>query len=165
MRKRIRLEQVSVFKYLGCVLNESGTYEEEYSRKLTSGRMIVCVIRSLVNARSLQFECAMVLYESLLVPVLTYDYETMIWRKKETSRISAVHMDILRGLLGIRRMDKVPNARIKQLFGVTKGMDENIDESFLRWLGHVEIMENERIAKKFYVECADSHSVSRPRKR
>ena len=38
-------------------------------------------------------------------------------------------MDNLRGLLGIRRMDKVPNARIKQLCGVTKGMNGKIGES------------------------------------
>ena len=44
-------------------------------------------------------------------------------------------------------------------------MDERIDEGILRWLGHVERMENDRIAKKVYVgECADSRSVGRSRK-
>ena len=52
------------------------------------------------------------LRESLLVPPLMYDDETMIWKEKERSRIRAVQMDNLRGLLGIRRMDKVLNARI-----------------------------------------------------
>ena len=37
----------------------------------------------------------MVLDESLLVPVLTYGSETMIWRKKERSRIRALQMDNL----------------------------------------------------------------------
>ena len=54
--KRIRLKHVSEFKYLECVLDESGTYETECSRK----------------ARS---------------------------------RIRAVQMENLRGLLGIKRMD------------------------------------------------------------
>ena len=48
----------------------------------------------------------MILYESLLVPVLTYGHETLIWREKERSRIRAVQMDNIRGLLGIRRMEK-----------------------------------------------------------
>ena len=39
--------------------------------------------------------------------------ETMIWKKKERSRIRTVQMDNLRGLLDIRRMDKAPNARIR----------------------------------------------------
>ena len=57
----MRLEHVSKFKYLGCVLDESGTDEAECSRKGASGRKIVGSIRSLVNDRSLQFECARVL--------------------------------------------------------------------------------------------------------
>ena len=84
----IRLEHVSELKYSGCVLDESGTDEAECNRKVVSGRRVADAIRSLVNAR--------VLHESLLVPVLTYGSE------KERSRIRAVHMDNLRGLLGIR---------------------------------------------------------------
>ena len=57
----------------------------------------------------MQLEYTRVFQESLLVPVLMYGSETVIW--KERSRIKAVHMDNLRGLLAIR-MDEVPNARI-----------------------------------------------------
>ena len=65
-----------------------------------------------------------------------------------------------------RRMDKVLNARIRQLCGVRKGVDEKIDEGVLRWFGSVERNENDRIAKIVYVgECADSRSVGRHRKR
>ena len=75
-------------------------------------------------------------------------------------------MDNLRGLLGISRMDKVPNAWIRLLYGVTKSMDEKIDEGILRWFGHVEKMENDRIAKMINVgECAGSRSMSMSRKR
>ena len=57
-------------------------------------------------------------------------------------------------------MGKVPNARIRQLCGVTKGVDEKIDESVLRWFGHVEKMENDKTAKRVYVgEHVGSHSV------
>ena len=84
----------------------------------------------------------------MLVPVLTYGSETMTWRKKERPSIRAVQMDNLRGLPGIRRMDKVPNAWIRQLCRVIKGADEKIDEGVLRWFGHVERMENDRIAKR-----------------
>ena len=71
-------------------------------------------------------------------------------------------MDTLRCLLDIRRMDKVPNAWIRQLCGVTKGLDEKIDKGVLQWFSHVERMENNRIAKRVYV---GSGSVGRPWKR
>ena len=63
-------------------------------------------------------------------------------------------------------MDKIPNVRIKELSGVTKDVDERINEGVLRWFSHVERMENDKIAKRVYVgECAGSYSVGRPRKR
>ena len=46
-------------------------------------------------------------------------------------------MDNFRGLPGIRRIDKVPDARIRELCRTTKGVDERNDD-ILQWFGHVE---------------------------
>ena len=54
----------------------------------------------LVNVRGLQLECPRVLHETLLEHVLIYGSETMIWKEKDRSRIKAVQMNDLRGLLG-----------------------------------------------------------------
>ena len=82
----------------------------------------------------------MVLHKLLLVSALLYGNETLIYREKERSVIMSVRMDNIRGLLGIRRMTKVPNAEIKELCGLTKVLDERIDESVLLWFGHIERM-------------------------
>ena len=74
----IRLEHVSEFKCLECVLDESVTDEAECRRKLTSGRRVTSAINSLVKARNLQLEFPRVLNESLMVPVLTYGSEIML---------------------------------------------------------------------------------------
>ena len=58
--------------------------------------------------------CALVLHETLLVPLLMYGSETTLWKERERSRIGAVQMDYLRGLLGIRRMDRVQNAQSEE---------------------------------------------------
>ena len=58
----------------------------------------------------------LVLHETLLVPVYMYGHETMLWREKERSKFRLyIRMENLRGLLGIRRMDMVLNARIREL--------------------------------------------------
>ena len=62
----------------------------------------------------------------------------MLW-KKERSRIRAVKMNNLRGLLGVRKMHGVPNAGKRELCGMTKEVDERVLPCF----GHVE-----RIAKR-----------------
>ena len=72
----------------------------------------------------------------------------MIGEEEEGSRIKAVQMNKIRSLLGIRRMDRVPNARIRELCGMAKGVDERIEGEDLHWFSHVERMENERIAKR-----------------
>ena len=69
---------------------------------------------------------------------------------KERSRISAVQMDNLRGLLAIRSLDKVTNARIGELCRVKKGLDERIDEGMLWWFSHVQRMESDRIARSLF---------------
>ena len=114
--------------------------------------------------------CSLSVLEScikhLLAPVLMYCSETILWKQKERSRIRAVQVDNIRGLLGIRRMDRVPKARIRELCGVKKGLDEMIYEGVLRWFGHVERVERDMIAKRIYVgECAGSRSVGRLQER
>ena len=90
----------------------------------------------------------------------------MLWKEKESCKIRAAQTDKLKGLLGIRRMDKVPNTQIRELCGVRKGLDERIDEGVFRWFSHVERMEIDRIAKRVYLgECVGNRSVGRPRKR
>ena len=76
---------------------------------------VIGSIRPLVNGRGLQLEWARIFHETLLVPVL-------INKEKERSRIRDVQMNNVRGLLGIRKMDRVPNALIRELCGVTKGV-------------------------------------------
>ena len=51
-------------------MDESGTDEAVCCKKVASGRRVADAIRSLVNVRSLQFECAWVLHDSLLVSLL-----------------------------------------------------------------------------------------------
>ena len=51
-------------------------------------------------------------------------------------------------MLGIKRMDRAPSARVRELCRVRKGLDERIDEAMLQWFGHVE---RDRITKRVYI--------------
>ena len=108
---------------LRCVLDEAGRDGAEFSKR------VACAIRSLVNARGLQLECARTLHETLFVHVLTYGSEIILWKEKERSRIRVVQLDNLRSLLGISWKGRVLSARIRELCRVTKGVDERIDEA------------------------------------
>ena len=64
-----------------------------------------------------------------------YGSATMIGKEKERSRFARHQQE-----------DKVPKSRIRELCGVTKAVDQRIHEGVLRCFGHVERMENDRIA-------------------
>ena len=109
---------------------------------------------------------ATVLHETLLVPVLMYGRVRQCYGGIRRDLELGLYRWTTSGLLSIRRMDRVPNTRIRELCGVKKGLDEGIDKDVLRRFGHVERMESDRIAKRVYVgECASSRSVGRLRKR
>ena len=67
---------------MGYGLDKSDTDGAECSRKVANGSRVAGAIRSLVNARDLQFEYTRVLHETLLVPVLMYDSETSYGKRR-----------------------------------------------------------------------------------
>ena len=52
-------------------------------------------------------------------------------------------MDNLKDLLSISRMNKVPNARLRELCEATKGVAERIIEGVLQWFEHVGVCREE----------------------
>src|SRR5678815_1717427 len=108
----------------------------------------------------------MVLHDSMLLPVLLYSSKTMVWNKKYRSKVQCVQMDNLRGVLCVRRIDKMRNEHIRELCGVKKGVNERINECMLRWFGHVERMNDNRLVKRMYSgECVGNRPVGRPKKK
>ena len=72
----------------------------------------------------------------------------------------------VRCVLGVGRIDKMRNERIRGLCGVKKGVNERINESTLRWFGHVERMDDSRLVKRMYSgECAGNRPAVRPKKK
>ena len=54
-------------------------------------------------------------------------------------------------MLGIRRLDKVRNEKIREVYGIRKGVNEVITENLLRWYGHRKRMDADRVVKRVYV--------------
>ena len=67
-----------------------------------------------------------VLHNALPVPILLYGSEAMIYRERKRFMIRGMQMDNLRGLFGIRRMNRVSNIRIRDLCRVVKGLLKRI---------------------------------------
>ena len=118
---------------------------------MASGRRFVGSIRYLVNAKGLQLEYDRVFHETLFMAVLMYGSESMIRKEKDRSTIKVLQMDNIRGLIGIKGMDKVLNTWIRVLYGVSKGIEERVD-GVLWWSSHLERTENDNIVKRMYIQ-------------
>ena len=59
-------------------MDESGTDGAECSREVKGGRRVAGAIRSVVNTKDLQIECAKVLHKPFFVSLLMYGSETML---------------------------------------------------------------------------------------
>ena len=76
-------------------------------------------------------------------------------------------MDNLRRLLGIMRMDRVPNARIRELWGVKNGLDErrkSLGLGLFRWITSEVCWvsgETPEFTDKSCSKCATSRSIGR----
>ena len=96
----------------------------------------------------MQLECINMQHEALLVPVLLYGSELMIYEEKERSRIRNLQIESLRSLFGIRRIYRMLNVWIRKMCRVRKGKYERSVENVHRCFGHIERMRNDGITKR-----------------
>ena len=57
-------------------------------------------------------------------------------------------MKCLRSMTGVSRLDRVRNEVVRARTGVRRKLSARVDMNVLRWLSHVERMDNERLLKK-----------------
>ena len=94
-----------------------------------------------------------------------YGSETWSPNKRDRSRIQAAEMKPLRTILGKTRRDRIRNEKIRDIPKVAL-IQNKIDAAQLRWLGHLERMEEDRIAKRRWPWTPGGRRpVGMPRKR
>ena len=64
----------------------------------------------------------------------------------EKQKLKVFEMKCLRSMTGVSRLDRVRNAVVRARTGVRRALA--VDMYVLRWFGHVERMDNERLLKK-----------------
>ena len=85
---------------------------------------------------------------------------------QEKRKIDIFEMMCLRNICGIRRVDRVRNAIIRERCGCELSLLERIERSVLKRFGHVERMGEERLVKRVYHANVDGNrGRGRPQKK
>ena len=78
-------------------------------------------------------------------------YGSESWGMKVTERqklLNVFEMKCLRSMTGVYRLDRVRKEVVRVRTGVNRELAARVDINVLRWFGHVERMDNERLVKK-----------------
>ena len=104
------------------------------------------------------------LYKSYARNALTYGAECWALKMEDETRLKTTEMRMLRMICGKTLKDKINNEKIRDMTGVVR-LEEFLREKKLRWLGHVERMDEERGPGKAPLLEVDGTKKGRPKKR
>jgi len=74
--------------------------------------------RSVVSQQQLSNTAKLSVFESVLVPILTYVYESWVMTVRILSQVQAAEMGVLRRVDGVRLCDKVRGCKIRKALNV-----------------------------------------------
>ena len=76
----------------------------------------------------------------------------------EKRKVNVLEMKCLRSLVGVSRMDRVRNEEVLRRAGIERKLASKADQRVLRWFGHVERMDDYRMARRVLM-AEESRSV------
>jgi hypothetical protein len=138
------VKQVSSFKYLGSLLDESGKLEHELS--IRRGRALARFgqFERMWGAKHLSLATKVSCYRAYVLPILLFGSETWALSKKQSLVLERVHTSCLRRMLGVKLSDRHTNVQIRAQCGIVT-LNAILTAYRLRWLGHVGRMEQGRL--------------------
>ncbi|XP_060809954.1 uncharacterized protein LOC132904043 [Amyelois transitella] len=142
-----------------------GKCDSDIERRVNAGNMVNGALHAFMSSQKLSKKARLAVHRGVLVPTLMYGSESWVWQKKHESRINAVEMRALRSMLGVKLSDRIRNSVIRECCDVKEDVVTGIEKGMLRWFGHVERMNENRLTKQIYKESVEGKvGVGRPRR-
>ena len=69
-------------------------------------------------------------------------------KSAERRKVNVLEMECLRNLVGVSRMDRVWNEEVCRRTGIERELVNRAGQRVLRWFGHVERMDEYRMARR-----------------
>ena len=142
------LEEVESFKYLGSQMTWEGDVEQEVNSRVRDAGRVMGGMKKLWSNRELGMEVKRGLYESIIVPTALYGAETWGMKVAEKKRLNVLEMKCLRNMCGVTIWDRQYNDDIRRRAGVLLELSNRAEQRGLRWFGHMERMDDERMVRR-----------------
>ena len=136
-----KLYQSECYTHLGVNVGGNNLQEVEINNRLGKYDSNVGMVYPLLRDRNIP-RYKIIIYQSILKPILMYGSEVWSLTTKTVSRLQAAEMRVLRLIMRVTRKDRMRNSRIRE--ELVTPLLEDIERGKLRWYGHVMRMEEER---------------------
>ena len=161
------LVQTNDFTYLGSTVSNSSKIDKELSTRIGKASAAFGKLRNrLWNNRHVSIKVKCQVYRAVILSTLLYGAETWTIYRAQVKKLHAFMMRQLRDIMGIVWQDKITNVEILRRANLPSMADILIEKN-LRWLGHVQRMETERLPRQLlYSQLRDGkRNQGRPRLR
>ena len=100
--------------YMGVKLSEDGKIGSEVERRIGMTIQTAEAMKKVYESRDISREVKVTVFEAVVIPTLTYGCESWVLKERETSRLQATEMKVLRKIAGVTRMDCVRNETVRE---------------------------------------------------
>lgn len=142
-----KLQRVRDFKYLGSFVSSEGGLDKELDHRIQVGWMNWRRVSGVLCDRKVNAKAKGKIFKTVVRPAMIYGSETWPIKKAQERKLDVAEMRMVRWALGKTRRDRVRNVKIRGMAGVVE-VSKKIQESRLRWFGHVMRREEEYVGKR-----------------
>lgn len=145
-----KVEQVTNYKYLGTIIEQSGSNEVEVNNRIgATNRLLQSIKNVVVKKKEITVKTKLKIYRTVYLPTLMYGSENWILDERQKSKLQAMEMRYLRLVRGITRRDRVRNKEVREHLNV-EPLQVKIEKRKLRWFGHIVRMRESRQVKNIW---------------
>ena len=102
--------------------------------------------------------------EGVIVQTALYGAEAWGMRSAERRKVNVLQMKCLRSLVGVSEMATLRNEEVRKRAGIERELANRADQRVPRWFGHVERMDDYRMARRVLMtELSGGRVRGRPR--
>ena len=125
-------EDVDCFKYLGLQVAAFGGCERDVVHRMNEWYRAWGALKRVLSNRGLGIKAKKCLYEGVIIPTALYGAEAWGMRSAERRKVNVLEMKCLRSLVGVARMDRVRNEKVRIRAGIEREFASRADQRVLR---------------------------------
>ena len=160
-----KVPRVKEFKYLGSMVEESGSCEREAKKRVQAGWNGWRKVSGVIRDKRLPARVKGKVYSSVVRPAMVYGLETVAVTKKQVKEMEVAEIKMLRFAMGVTRKDNIRNEYIRGTVKVER-LGMKMREGRLRWYRHVMRRDKEYVGRKMVkMELPGKRKRGRPKRR